>query len=99
MGAKEALADHFERNQGIPTPRSVIIQVANQLDGMKRLRRNGGARDILDAKRIALLWGQGDHALIAHLNLGPVSASEFISYTPKNPAELTLIRAHGHPLK
>lgn len=98
MGATEALANYFEQNQGVPTSRAAIIQIAQQLDGMKRLRRNGGARDILDQKRIALLWGRRDRVLIAQLNLGPVSASEFISYAPKNQAELILIRAHGHPL-
>jgi hypothetical protein len=65
---------------------------------MKRVRRNGGARDILDQKRIAILWGSGDSALIARLNLGRVSKTEFISYAPQNARELALIRSHGHPL-
>jgi hypothetical protein len=96
MSASKALANHFEQNQGIPISRSAIEAIAQQLDPMKRLRRNGGARDILHKKSIALLWGKGDRALIAQLNLGPVSASEFIAYTPKNPSEVALIRAHGH---
>jgi hypothetical protein len=88
----------FEQNQGVPISRDDVRRVANQLDYMKRIRRNGGARDILDQKRIAILWGSGDRNLIAQLNLGPVSDKEFISYTPRNAQELALIRANGHPL-
>jgi hypothetical protein len=99
VGASEKLADYFEQNQEVPVSRNLVRQMAGQLDYMKRLRRNGGARDILDQKRIALLWGGGDQYLIAQLGLGVVSASEFISYAPKNSAELALIRTHGHPLQ
>ena len=98
MTPTEQLADLFEKQQGVPISRNVIRQIANQLDYMKRVRHNGGARDILDQKGIALLWGSGDRQLISQLGLGPVSASEFISYTPKNSVELKLIRAHGHLL-
>jgi hypothetical protein len=98
MSPTEKLAHFFEKNQAIPVSRTTVQQMVPQLDYMKRLRRNGGARDILDQKGIALLWGGGDRLLIAKLGLGPVKRTEFISYTPKSSVELALIRAHGHPL-
>jgi hypothetical protein len=98
MSATRRVADLFERNQGVPISRSQIRKVANQLDYMKRIRRNGGARDLLDQKRIAILWGSGDATLISRLKLGLIAKTEFISYAPKNAQELALIRAHGHPL-
>ena len=98
MSATRRVADMFERRQGVAISREEVRRIANQLDYMKRIRRNGGARDILDQKRIAILWGAGDRDLIAKLGLGPVSETQFISYEPKTPAELALIRKHGHPL-
>lgn len=95
-GASQRVADLFERRQGVPISRDQVQQVADQLDYMKRLRRNGGARDILDEKGIALLWGSGDSYVIGQLGLGPLGPREFISYKPKNEQELALLRAHGH---
>ena len=98
MSATEQVAALFEGRQGVPISREEVRRVAQQLDYMKRIRRYGGARDILDQKRIAILWGGRDRALIQQLGLGPVSRTEFISYKPRNSAELALIRANGHPL-
>ena len=95
-GASERLATLFEERQGEPVSRWEVQEVAAQLDYMKRLRRNGGARDILDEKGIALLWGGGDSHVISVLGLGPVANDEFISYTPANAKELALLRANGH---
>ena len=95
-GASAKLAALFEANQGMPISRDTVQAVASQLDYMKRLRRNGGARDILDQKGIALLWGKGDWYVISKLGLGSVSESEFIAYTPKDPSELKLLQMHGH---
>lgn len=95
-GASASLASFFEENQGIPISRDEVRAIADQLDYMKRLRRNGGARDILDQKGIALLWGKGDRGVIAELKLGTVTDAEFISYTPKDAAELSLLRTSGH---
>lgn len=95
-GASRRLADLFEDRQEEAISRWEVQDVANQLDYMKRLRRNGGARDILDRKGIALLWGGGDEYLIKKLGLGKVGSDEFISYMPKNAGELDLLRKHGH---
>ncbi|WP_422646714.1 hypothetical protein [Agrobacterium tumefaciens] len=63
---------------------------------MKRIRRNGGARDILAPKGIALLWRQRDRALIDQLGLGPVTADEFISFQPKTQEQISILREAGH---
>lgn len=94
--ASTRLAELFENKQGVPISRDEIERIADQLDYMKRLRRNGGARDILDQKGVALLWGSGDRIVIEKLKLGPVSEREFISYTPKDRAELILLQRNGH---
>lgn len=90
------LAALFEQHQGVTVPRTQVQQVGSQLDPLKRLRRNGGARDILDRKGIALLWGKGDRGAIVTLGLGPVLDDEFISYTPQTKAELSMLRQNGH---
>lgn len=95
-GASQQLARLFERSQGVAVSREEVRAVARQLDYMKRLRRNGGARDILDSKGIALLWGRGDRSLIAQLGLDGVGDTDFISYTPADDAEYRLITANGH---
>ncbi len=69
--------------------------MAQQHDYMKRLRRNGGARDRLVELGIALLSGRTDSALIMALKLGPVTGEEFISLAPETPEEWKLIRASG----
>lgn len=98
MSASKNLASHFQNNLGVPVTRQIIQSIANQLDYMKRIRRNGGARDILDPLGIALLWGKGDANLIQALGLGPVTEDEFISYRPANSQEKQLIRQNGHPI-
>jgi hypothetical protein len=62
---------------------------------MKRVRRNGGARDILAPLGIAILWGGADRVLITALRLGPVGPDEFISFTPRTPSESTMLRNAG----
>jgi hypothetical protein len=60
------------------------------------LSRNGGARDVLAPKGIAILWGTGDKAVIERLKLGRVGPDEFISYRPTDPAEIALLRKAQH---
>jgi hypothetical protein len=95
--AAQRVAALFEDRQEEPISRQEIADLADeQLDPMKRVRRNGGARDYLDPKGIALLWGVRDRELIAQLKLGPVGPQEFISYTPKSQSELDLLRSKRH---
>lgn len=77
--ANERLVCLFKTSLGKPIPRTVVEGVAQQKDYMKRLRKNGGARDILAKAGIALLSGMYDKALIQKLGLPPCGKDEFIS--------------------
>lgn len=93
---KRSLAVLFESVQGVPIPRTVVTAIAQQDDPLKRVRRNGGARDILAPRGIAILWGKNDRALIAQLTLPFCTDQEFVSHTPRNAAEAALLRHNGH---
>ncbi|UNK37734.1 hypothetical protein MNR02_14885 [Shinella sp. H4-D48] len=95
-GGTHRIAALFEKVQDKPISRQQVSALAQQLDYMKRIRRNGGARDILAPKGIALLWGQRDRALIEQLNLGPVTADEFISFRPTSADDIALLKDAGH---
>ena len=62
---------------------------------MKRIRRNGGARDKLAPKGIAILYSETDRALMQQLGLS-FGSREFMSYRPKSESEAALLRAAGH---
>lgn len=94
-GGTARLAALFRAVQGRPISRLIVQAVAQQHDYMKRIRRNGGARDLLAPEGIALLWGQNDAALITRLGLGPVGPDEFISYQPVDPQHADLLRRAG----
>jgi len=89
------LAALFENCIGTPVSRVLVAAVAAQDDYMKRLRRNGGARDILAAKGIAVLYSETDRTLMRELGL-TFGYREFLSYRPKNDAEVELLRKHNH---
>lgn len=63
-----------------PIHRDIVHGVARQKDYMKRLRRNGGARDKLAAQGIAILSGAYDGMVIARLGLPPTAGDEVISH-------------------
>jgi len=57
------IANLFRRSAktGEVVTREEIIQAAgSQLDPLKRVRRNGGARDILDREGIEVIWLGGN---------------------------------------
>jgi len=86
----------FEMIQRRPIARGQVADLARQHDYMKRLRANGGARDRLRPKGIALLSGFYDRLAISHLKLGPLTAEEFISVSPKDQAEEDYLRLKGY---
>lgn len=86
----------FRLVQNRPISRTQVLAVAQQKDAMKRLRKNGGARDSLARDGIALLSGNFDKELIAKLNLPPCKADEFISFMPTNDSEKNLLKSAGH---
>lgn len=94
-GGAERIARMFEARIEFPVSRFLIASVAAQDDFMKRIRRNGGARDFLAPKGIAVLYSQTDRAMIKMLNL-QVGYREFISFRPRDEAETMLLRRAGH---
>jgi hypothetical protein len=95
-GGTARVAALFELVQGRPISRTQIQDLARQRDYMRRIRRNGGARDLLAPKGIAVLSGIYDQAAIHRLKLGLVTREEFISYTPRNDEEVSYLRSIGH---
>ncbi|WP_187772292.1 NaeI family type II restriction endonuclease [Agrobacterium sp. B1(2019)] len=95
-GGTSHIAALFEKVQGRPISRQQVSALAQQHDYMKLIPRNGGARDILAPKVIALLWGQRDRSLIEQLGLGPVTADEFISFRPLKADDVRLFRNACH---
>jgi hypothetical protein len=88
------LATLFENCLGLPISRVQVAAIASQDDFMKRLRRNGGARDILAPKGIAILYSETDRALMQALGL-TFGYREFLSYKPENEAAVEMLRAAG----
>lgn len=95
-GGTARIASLFEKIQQSPISRIQVQALAQQHDYMKRIRRNGGARDVLAAKGIALLWGQRDRSLIEQLGLGPVTRDQFISFKPLALDQIDLLRKAHH---
>jgi hypothetical protein len=95
-GGAQRVAELFRKYQKEPISRALVQAVSQQRDYMKRIRRNGGARDVLAPEGIAILSGRSDQRTIKHLNLGPVGGEEFISFKPLNKDEIDLLRQEGH---
>lgn len=95
-GGSQRVAELFRNLQRVPIPRTAIPAIAAQLDPLKRIRKNGGARDFLRPEGIAILWGTKDRTLIAQLSLPPILSDEFISFAPITEREFALLRAAGH---
>jgi Restriction endonuclease NaeI len=88
------LAMLFEHCLGMPVSRVQVAAIAAQDDFMKRLRKNGGARDILAPMGIAILYSETDRDLIQRLGL-KFGYREFISHRPRDETEATIMRAAG----
>ena len=89
------LAALFENCLGMPVSRVQVAAIAAQDDFMKRIRRNGGARDILAPKGIAILYSETDRALMHLLGLS-FGYREFVSHKPTNASETAILRQAGH---
>lgn len=94
-GGTARLVNLFENCLETPVSRVLIASIAAQDDFMKRIRRNGGARDVLAPKGIAILYAENDRKLMEELGL-KFGTREFVSYAPKNSAEAELLREAGH---
>jgi hypothetical protein len=94
-GGKPRLAKLFESCLETPVSRVLIAGIAAQDDFMKRIRRNGGARDILAPKGIAILYSENDWQLMKLFGL-TFGSREFLSYRPRTSEEARLLREAGH---
>ncbi len=94
-GGTDRLILLFRNYQGKPIPRTIVQALAQQKDYMKRLRKNGGARDLLSDEGIALLSGNFDRGLIEQLGLPAIGKDYFLSFKPENPEAIALLREHG----
>jgi hypothetical protein len=93
-GTKRAVA-FFSENLRKPVHRDVIQSLLLQHDYMKRLRRNGGARDVLKVQGIALLSGKYDSGLIGELHIPAIGNEEIIAVAPRDEIEEALMRTKG----
>lgn len=91
---KKRLAALFEACLGMPISRVQVQAVAAQDDYMKRLRRSGGARDILAAKGIAVLYAGYDRDLMTKLGI-KFGHREFVSYKAESEMEKSWLREAG----
>lgn len=91
-GGTKRLVRLFASCIEMPISRVVIANIAAQDDFMKRVRRNGGARDALAAEGIAILYSETDRELMKALGLR-FGYREFLSFKPKDPKQTQLLRA------
>ncbi len=89
------LATLFENCLGVPVSRVQVAAIAAQDDYMKRIRRNGGARDLLAPKGIAILYSESDRNLMVRLGL-KFGFREFVSCSPENAEQESWLREAGH---
>jgi len=94
-GATERLAMLFRLHQELPISRLLVQALAQQKDYMKRLRKNGGARDLLVREGIALLSGKAHHRLIQKLGLPLCDQDDFISIKPRSTEHVRLLQEAG----
>lgn len=90
-GGSARLARLFEACLETPVSRVLIASVAKQDDFMKRIRANGGARDILAPKGISILYSESDRDLMKALGL-TFGAREFVSFKPNTDEQAKLLR-------
>jgi hypothetical protein len=89
----ERIESLFREVQGRPIHRDIVQAVAQQKDYMKRLRKNGGARDTLASEGIAILSGKYDDDLIRELRLPSAGPDQFIACKPASPPDIHILRA------
>jgi hypothetical protein len=80
-GGTERVAMLFRLCQRMPISRKTVVALAQQDDPMRRIRKNGGARDPLGPEGIVILSGMTQKKTIAELGLPFCRPDQFISYT------------------
>jgi hypothetical protein len=78
-GGTDRIAMLFRLHQGRPISRKLVVALAQQDDPLKRLRKNGGARDQLAREGIVILSGKTQRKKIMELGLRFCRPDEFVS--------------------
>ncbi len=79
-GGNKRVAQFFRENIGRIVHRNVVMSLLfNQKDYMKRLRKNGGARDLLNGEGILLLSGAFDRELLAAHGLSECGRDQWVA--------------------
>jgi hypothetical protein len=95
-GGSTRAAIFFSENLRIPIHRDVILALLHdQLDAMKRLRSNQGAKNILRPRGIALLSGVFFNSVLEQLGLPRIDNDQHIAIKPSNESEVNILRAAG----
>lgn len=94
-GGTRRLERLFLKLLGHPIPRRIVEAVAAQADFMKRIRVNGGVRDILGPQGVAVLSGTKDNDILIKLSHSPIEPDEFISIAITNEEIKAIIIASG----
>lgn len=85
-GGSKRAAQFFRENLNRPVHRLIIQSLLfDQLDYMKRIRGNGGARDILRPEGISLLSGMYDRAKLETSGFGNIGTQSFIALKLPEP--------------
>lgn len=94
-GANRA-ALFFAENLNKPIHRNVILSLLHdQLDPMKRVRGNKGAKDVLRPQGIALLSGTYFNGVLKMLGLPRIGNDEHIAIKPMDVASVEVLRDAG----
>lgn len=90
-GGNKRLERLFLKLLGQPIPRRIVEAVAAQADFMKRVRVNGGVRDLLGPQGVAVLNGIKDNEILRRLGMQPIDRDEFISLAITDERSKTII--------
>lgn len=95
-GGTKRASEFFRANLEVPVHRKVIQSLLYpQVDYMKRIRDNGGARDVLMPEGIALLSGSYDNAKLLELGRTTIGRDEIIAIKPRSPEEYETFQRLG----
>ena len=95
-GGSNRVSAFLRENLGKKIHRTVVQALLyDQLDYMKRIRGNGGARDILGAEGIAVLSGTYDARLARDLGHGSLLGDQILAVKPESKKQENLLRGAG----
>ena len=95
-GGTKRLSEFFRLYTDVPVHRKVIQSLLHPaVDYLKRVRGNGGARDVLRPEGIALLSGAYDNEKLIQMGRPIIDRDEFIAIRPRTKIEEQILRSHG----